>query len=65
MTDGSAPEREPPVVLTAPRDGTPDPVVTPAGLARRASELVEAHGDDLEAGSFVTDDRDAVRVTKR
>lgn len=38
---------------------------TPTGLASRASELVASHGDDLEAGSFVTDDGDRVRVTKR
>lgn len=34
-------------------------------LAQRASELVAAHGDDLEALAFVTDDGDGVRVTKR
>jgi len=31
-------------------------------LAQRASELIAAHGDDLEAGAFVTDDGDGVRV---
>ena len=36
-----------------------------AALADRASELLNAHGDDLEAGAFVTDDGDSVRVTKR
>jgi ribonuclease D len=44
VTDGSAPEREPAVVLTAPRDGTPDPVVTPAGLARAAMLLAAGSG---------------------
>lgn len=34
-------------------------------LAQRASELVSAHGDDLEAGAFVTDDGDGTRVTTR
>jgi predicted nuclease of predicted toxin-antitoxin system len=34
-------------------------------LAERASQLVATYGDDLEAGSFVTDDGDRVRVTKR
>lgn len=38
---------------------------TAAELAQRASELVAAHGDELEAGAFVTDDGDGVRVTKR
>jgi predicted nuclease of predicted toxin-antitoxin system len=33
-------------------------------LAQRASELIDAHGDDLEGAAFVTDDGDAVRVTK-
>lgn len=36
-----------------------------AELAQRASELVAAHGDELEAGAFVTDDGDGVRITKR
>lgn len=36
-----------------------------AELAARASELVNAYGDDLEAAAFVTDDGDSVRVTKR
>jgi predicted nuclease of predicted toxin-antitoxin system len=36
-----------------------------AALAERASQLVALNGDDLEAGSFVTDDGDRVRVTKR
>ena len=39
--------------------------LTSAALANRASELVKAHGDDLEAGAFVTDDGGSVRVTKR
>ncbi|HYD87805.1 MAG TPA: DUF5615 family PIN-like protein [Vitreimonas sp.] len=34
-------------------------------LAARASEIVALYGDDLEAGAFVTDDGDRVRVTKR
>lgn len=38
---------------------------TAAELADRASELVASHGDELEAGAFVTDDGDSVRVTKR
>lgn len=38
---------------------------TPKGLANRASQIVRSHGDDLEAGAFVTDDGDRVRVTKR
>lgn len=33
--------------------------------ATRAVELVDAHGDDLAAGAFVTDDGDGVRVRKR
>ena len=37
----------------------------PAEQARRASELVEAHGDDLMGGSFVTDDGATVRVSAR
>ncbi len=37
----------------------------PADLAQRASELIVAHGDDLEAGAFVTDDGDGVRVRTR
>ena len=36
-----------------------------AMLAARASELIKAHGDDLEAGAFVTDDGGGVRVTQR
>lgn len=36
-----------------------------AELAERASELAAAYGDELEAGAFVTDDGDSVRVTKR
>ena len=34
-------------------------------LAERASELVAAYGDDLEAPAFVTDDGGGVRITKR
>jgi len=44
VTDGSAPEREPAVVLTAPRDGTPDPVVTPEGLTRAAALIAAGSG---------------------
>lgn len=33
-------------------------------LSQRASDLVEAHGDALEAAAFVTDDGDSARVTK-
>ncbi len=36
-----------------------------AELAERVSALVAAYGDELEAGAFVTDDGDGVRVTKR
>jgi predicted nuclease of predicted toxin-antitoxin system len=35
----------------------------PDALAQRASELVLAHGDALEAAAFVTDDGDSVRIT--
>jgi predicted nuclease of predicted toxin-antitoxin system len=38
---------------------------TPGALAERASEIVRSHGDDLDAGAFVTDDGDRVRVTRR
>jgi ribonuclease D len=44
VTDGSAPEREEAVVLTAPRDGTPDPVVTPSALTRAAALLAAGSG---------------------
>ncbi|OQW61176.1 MAG: hypothetical protein A4S17_02160 [Proteobacteria bacterium HN_bin10] len=36
-----------------------------AALADRASALVISHGHELEAGAFVTDDGDSVRVTRR
>jgi predicted nuclease of predicted toxin-antitoxin system len=36
-----------------------------APLAQRASELIAAHGDELETPAFVTDDGDGVRVTRR
>jgi predicted nuclease of predicted toxin-antitoxin system len=36
-----------------------------AALAERTSEHVKAHGDDLAAGAFVTDDGGSARVTKR
>ncbi|HRE43343.1 MAG TPA: hypothetical protein PKY87_05165 [Terricaulis sp.] len=35
-----------------------------AALAERASALIAAHGDELEAGAFVTDDGDGVRVRR-
>jgi ribonuclease D len=44
VNDGSATQREPAVVLTAPRDGTPEPVVSPAGLRRAAAALAAASG---------------------
>jgi predicted nuclease of predicted toxin-antitoxin system len=37
----------------------------PAVQALRASDLVDRHGADLEAGAFVTDDGGGVRVSKR
>jgi ribonuclease D len=44
VTDGSATQPEPAVVLTAPRDGTPEPVVTQAGLLRAAAALGAGSG---------------------
>jgi ribonuclease D len=44
VTDGPDNTREPAVVLTAPRDGTPEPVVTPAGLTRAAELLAAGTG---------------------
>jgi ribonuclease D len=44
VTTGEEPEREPAVVLTAPRDGTPEPVSTQAGLARAAKLLAAGTG---------------------
>ena len=45
VTDGSAPQSEPAVVvLTAPREGTPEPISTPAGLARAAALLAAGSG---------------------
>ncbi len=44
MTDGSVTPSEPAVVLTAPRDGTPEPVVTAAGLSRAAKLLAAGSG---------------------
>jgi predicted nuclease of predicted toxin-antitoxin system len=38
---------------------------TATALADRASALVAAHEEDLKAGSFVTDDGDTARVTRR
>jgi ribonuclease D len=44
VTDGSEPQREPAVVLTAPREGTPEPISTPAELARAAELLAAGSG---------------------
>src|SRR3977135_581403 len=44
VTDGSEPQSEPAVVLTAPREGTPEPISTPAGLARAAELLAAGSG---------------------
>lgn len=38
---------------------------TPTGLAGRASEILQGQGAELEAGAFVTDDGDRVRVRER
>lgn len=52
------------------RDGAPRVGVlrlkaaSAAVLAERASALIAAHGDELEAGAFVTDDGDGVRVRR-
>lgn len=35
-----------------------------AALAGRVAALIAAHGDELEAGAFVTDDGDGVRVRR-
>src|SRR3981189_1959352 len=43
-TDGSEPQREPAVVLTPPGGGTPEPISTPAGLARAARLLAAGSG---------------------
>jgi ribonuclease D len=42
--DGSQPLALPAVVLTAPREGTPEPVTTPAGLTRAAKLLADGSG---------------------
>src|SRR5258706_15677272 len=44
VNDGLEPQREPAVVLTAPREGTPEPISTPAGLARAAELLAAGSG---------------------
>src|SRR6185436_3928679 len=44
VTDGPITPREPAVVLTAPRDGTPEPVVTAAELDRAAELLAAGSG---------------------
>jgi ribonuclease D len=44
VTDGTEEPRNPSVVLTAPREGTPDPVVTPAELTKVAQRLAAGTG---------------------
>jgi ribonuclease D len=44
VTDGPETATGSAVVLTAPRDGTPTPIVTPAGLAQAAEALAAATG---------------------
>ncbi|HEY7222871.1 MAG TPA: ribonuclease D [Micromonosporaceae bacterium] len=44
MTDAPVPQASPAVVLTAPRDGTPEPVITAAGLTRVAKLLAAGAG---------------------
>jgi ribonuclease D len=44
VTDGPETTTGSAVVLTAPREGTPAPIVTPAGLARAAEALAAATG---------------------
>ncbi len=44
MTDGPETPQSRAVVLTAPRDGTPEPIVTPAGLSRAAKLLASGTG---------------------
>jgi ribonuclease D len=44
VTDGPETTREQALVLTAPRDGTPEPVVTPAGLRLAAERLAAGTG---------------------
>ena len=44
MTDGPQPPAEPAVVLLAPREGTPEPITTPAALTRAAKLLAAGTG---------------------
>ncbi|MGE5827731.1 MAG: HRDC domain-containing protein [Micromonosporaceae bacterium] len=44
MTDAADAPRAPAVVLTSPRDGTPEPVTTPAALAAAAERLAAGRG---------------------
>jgi ribonuclease D len=44
VTDGSGAEREHAVVLTSPRDGTPEPIVTSSALNRAAKLLAAGSG---------------------
>ncbi len=44
MSDGPEEPRNPAVLLTAPREGTPEPVVTPAALTRAAKLLAAGTG---------------------
>jgi ribonuclease D len=44
VTDGPPPTPETAVVLTAPRDGTPEPITTAAGLSRAAKLLAAGTG---------------------
>ena len=44
VTDGFEEPRNPSVMLTSPREGTPDPVVTPAELTKAAQRLAAGTG---------------------
>jgi ribonuclease D len=44
VNDGPRAAPEPPVVLTAPREGTPEPITTPTGLSRAAKLLAAGSG---------------------
>src|SRR5690606_7444445 len=44
VTDGTPAPAPPAVVLTAPRDGTPEPIATPAALTRAAKLLAAGTG---------------------
>jgi ribonuclease D len=44
VTDGSVPPTGDAVVLTSPRDGTPEPITTAAGLTRAAKLLADGAG---------------------